>query len=50
MTSTVLTDVLKAKTTNGSLTISGNGTGNVDMKNLATTDAPANPTWPEAPE
>ena len=38
MTSTVLTDVLKAKTTNGSLTISGNGTGNVDMKNLATTD------------
>ena len=38
MTSTVLTDVLKAKTTNGVLTISGNGTGNVDMKNLATTD------------
>ncbi len=38
MTSTVLTDVLKARTTNGNLTISGNGTGNVDMKNLATTD------------
>ena len=36
--STLITDALKARSTNGNLTISGNGTGNVDMKNLATTD------------
>ncbi|MDB4312208.1 hypothetical protein N9937_02135 [bacterium] len=42
MTSTLKTDVLESKTTNGALTIQGNGTGNVVIVSTASATPAAN--------